>query len=359
MIRFLVRLSTRSGQDVGRIVQFRDSGLSIERAEEQRLLRAQVTSVEQLLELNKRELLRLPGIGEGSSSRILAALAKAGLSLAEDPYAANECAREAKAARDAELRSYFLCDSCRDAYAQQAFGDRSPEWVSSERVEGYCCHCNELRTVRLSQWFLCGTCDRVVRSLGRGLASAKFVASSWADTFGSAPELSLRETDPVELRPRGRRSDVDRVATVDFVADDAAGETVLGVELKSGRSALPGGGIGKPMSTFQLDTTDCDDITTAAAALNVPVFLVHAQIIGRAHAPTERYEGVGLWFASPWEMPQHLKEVRSRPRERRDAAYFKTAVFRPFAEFPAYVKHAFPEDLESMRRDGFPFLYRS
>jgi hypothetical protein len=339
-------------------VQFRGSGVSFARAVEKKLLRAQVVSIEQLLALNERELRSLPNIGPTTVLSVISALAEAGLSLAADPYEAYVCARHSDVARDAELRSYFLCHSCRDSYTQLAFGDRNPEWVSKERVEGYCGHCNELREVRLSQWFLCGTCDRVVRSLGRGLASAKFVESMWSGIFRGASELSLRETDPVELRPRGRRSDVNRVATADFVADSVSGETVLGVELKSGRSALAGDGIGKPMSQFQLDTTDCDDITAAAVALNAPVFLLHAQIIGRAHAPTERYEGVGLWFARPWDMLQHLEAVRRRPRETRDAAYFKTAMFRPFAKFPAYVKDEFWADLESMRRDGFPTLYQ-
>lgn len=339
-------------------MEFRGSVVSFERAVEKKLLRAQIVSVEQLLALNERELRSLPGIGPTTITHIVSALKEAGLALAADPYAAYECARHSDVARDAELRAYFLCNSCREAYGHLAFGDRSPEWVSREQVEGYCGHCNERRGVRLTQWFLCGTCDRVVRSIGRGLASAKYVESVWADTFEGASGLSLRETDPVELRPRGQRSDADRVAIADFVADYVSGEAALGIELKSGRSALTGGGVGSPMSQFQLDATDCDDIRAAAVALKIPIFLVHAQVIGRAHAPTERYVGVGLWFARPWDMLQHLESVRRRPRETRDAAYFRTAMFRPFAEFPAYVKGRFCADLESMHRDGFPILYQ-
>jgi hypothetical protein len=339
-------------------VEFHGSEVPFARAVEKKLLGVEVVNVEQLLALNERQLRLLPGIGPSTVWHIVSVLEEAGLSLAVDPYAAYECARHSEVARDAELRAYFLCNSCRDAYAHRAFGDRRPEWVSREQIDGYCGHCNEFREVRLSQWFLCGTCDRVVRSIGRGIASAKFVESEWADKFRETPELSLREIDPVELRPRGQRSDADRVATADFVANYVSGEVALGIELKSGRSALAGGGIGSPMSQFQLDTTDCDDMTAAAVALNAPIFLLHAQVIGRAHAPTERYVGVGLWFARPWDMLQHCESVRRRPRETRDAAYFKTAMFRPFTEFPAYVKNQFPSDLESMQRDGFPVLYR-
>lgn len=293
----------------------------------------------------------------GTVRSIVAALAAGGLSLAVDPYAAYTCARHSETARDAELRGYFLCDPCRTDYAQLAFSDRDPEWVSTEELEGYCGHCNHLKQVRLTQWFLCGTCDRVIRSIGRGLASAKYVQATWDQAFGSTSNLTLEETDPVLLQPRGRRSDPARVATADFVATWSHGVTALGLELKSGRSALPGGGIGVPMAQFQLDTTDCDDISAAVGALDAPVFLVHAQVIGRAHAPTERYEGVGLWFARPWDLLANLEAVRRRPRETRDAAYFNTAAFRPFSDFRRYLDEEFEADMQEMYQFGFPALY--
>lgn len=338
-------------------MQFAGSGVPFPDGVEGRLLKAGITSSSELMELNERELGSKSGIGTTTVSHVVEALAEAGLSLARDPYEPYECARDSRKVRDAELRSYFLCDVCRDAYTQQAFDGREPEWVSSERPEGYCCNCNERGSVGLSQWFLCGTCDRVMRSIGRGRAAAKFVAASWAEAFRGTSALSLRETDPIELRRRGRRSDADRVATADFVAELPDGEAVLGVELKSGRSALPGGGIGAPMRQFQLDTTDCDDISVAAVKLDVPVFLLHAQVIGRAHAPTERFDGVGLWFARPWALRDTFDSVQERPTETRDAAYFKTGAFRPFTEFPAYLKEGFEADLESMRSHGFPELY--
>lgn len=322
-----------------------------------RLNQLGIQTVEDLVALNERELLSLPGIGPKALTHIVDALAAQGRVLAIDLYAAYVCARHSEQARDAELRSYFLCDSCRDDYSTLAFSDRPPEWVSTERVDGYCAHCNSQTEVRLSQWFLCGTCDRVIRSIGRGVASAKFVEASWAAAFGSSGDLALVETDPVTLQPRGRRSDPSRMATGDFEARRASGSVALGLELKTGRSALPGGGIGKPMAQFQLDTTDCDDIVAAARGLSAPVFLLHAQVIGRAEAPTERFEGVGLWFARPWDMRSHLEAVRQRPRETRDAAYFKTAMFRPFSDLPSYIETSFEVDLAAMKRDGFPTLY--
>ncbi|MEU2061530.1 helix-hairpin-helix domain-containing protein [Streptomyces sp. NPDC013455] len=324
-----------------------------------RLARAGVPGIDALLGLNERELGALGGIGPTTVREILDRLAGAGLSLAPDPYAAYECARHSEPARDAELRSYFLCGECREAYSSRAFDGRPPAWVSGERVEGYCGHCNALTEVRLTQWFLCGTCDRVMRSVGRSLASARFVAESWAAAFGEEPALTLTETDPVELRPRAKRSDAGRVASADFVASRPTGEPVLGLELKSGRSALPHGGIGAPMGMFQLDTTDCDDIAASAASLDAPVLLVHAQVIGRAHAPTERYEAVGLWFARPWDLAEHLSAIRQRPRETRPAAYFRPLAFRPFREFPEYVRTRLDGDLERMRGTGFPPLYSS
>lgn len=325
--------------------------------QESKLERAGVTSLDQLLLLNHREVLGLVGIGPGTTAGIVSALEAAGLALSEDPYAAYVCARHSDAARDAELRGYFLCDACRADYCALAFSDKEPEWISGESVDGYCGHCNQRRRVRLTQWFLCGTCDRVVRSIGRGIASAKYVESRWASQVGSASRLILTETDPVELQPRGKRSDASRVATVDFVASRSR-VPLLGIELKSGRSALPGGGIGNPMAQFQLDTTDCDDIAAAAERLGTPVFLVHAQVIGRADAPTERYEGVGLWWARPWDMLEHLDRVQRRPRETRDAAYFNTAMFRPFDQFARYLDTDLEADIRLIEKYGFPLLYR-
>lgn len=333
-----------------------NGGVELGQAVERKLAAVGITVLDDLVALNERELLSLPGIGPGTVVRIVEALEAAGRFLAIDPYAAYVCARHSEPARDAELRGYLLCETCRDDYAHLAFGDRDPEWTSSEKIEGFCGHCNELKTVRLTQWFLCGTCDRVTRSIGRGIASAKFVESTWAAAFRHRAYV-LEETDPVQLRPRGRRSDPSRVSTADFVATGPDGNVALGLELKSGRSALPGGGIGNPMAQFQLDTTDCDDITAAVGEIDAPVFLVHAQVIGRAHAPTERYEGVGLWYARPWDLLPNLEAVRRRPRETRDAAYFKTTAFRPFSDFTRYVDEEFALDLLEMQEFGFPTLY--
>lgn len=323
-----------------------------------RLLALGIRDVDELADLNERQLLALPGIGPHAVARVVAFLDAQGRRLSIDPYAAYECARHADAARDAELRSYFLCDECRAAFSAEAFRDLAPEWVSSEHIDGYCGNCNRLLVVRLSQWFLCGTCDRVMRSIGRGIASAKFVESSWTTAFGSSSGRHLVEADPITLQPRGKRSDPSRSTTADFEVRTASGDILLGLELKSGRSALPGDGVGSPMSQFQLDTTDCDDITAAAGQIGAPVYLLHAQVIGRANAPTERYVGVGLWFARPWDMLDNLEAVRQRPRETRDAAYFRTKMFRPFSEFPTYLETEFKRDLLRMESDGFPPLYQ-
>lgn len=343
----------------GRSGMFREHGVAMSAAAERNLLASGVSTIEQLTALNEREVLMFPGVGPSALATIIDGLAATGQSLAADPFAAYECARHSDAARDAELREYFLCDPCRREYSTLAFSEREPEWVSGERIDGYCGHCNGLTVVRLTQWFLCGTCDRVIRSIGRGLASARFVETEWAEVFGTASALNLIETDPVLLQPRGRRSDPSRTTSADFVASEATGEPVLGLELKSGRSALPGSGVGNPMAQFQLDTTDCDDISAAAGDLNAPVFLLHAQVIGRAHAPTERYVGVGLWYARPWDLLPNLIEVRRRPRETRDAAYFKTTAFHPFDDFSRYMDEDFESDLVALDERGWPLLYEN
>lgn len=317
-----------------------------------------IGTTDHLTSHNARELGLRRGIGPATITAVVEQLARAGLELAKDPYAAYVCARHSEPARDAELRAFFLCDACRHSYTTLAFSSREPEWVSSESVDGFCGHCNDHREVRLTQWFLCGTCDRVTRSIGRGLASATYVETQWELSVERSTNLRLQETDPVLLQPRGRRSDPNRHPTPDFVATWESDQAALGLELKSGRSPLPGGGIGNPMSQFQLDTTDCDDIEAAVQTISAPVFLIHAQIIGRAYAPTERYVGVGLWYARPWDLLPNLEAVRRRPRETRDAAYFKTAAFHPFSDFSRYVEEDYGDDLDLMRRSGFPALYR-
>lgn len=323
-----------------------------------------IGSVDDLIALNARELRLLPGVGPGTVAAILDALAAVDMALASDPWAPYVCARHAEPAADADLAGFFLCDRCRSEYSILALHTTAPEWVSQEPILGYCAHCNEHKSnVRHTQWHLCGVCERVLRSIGRGIASAKYVHEVWRDTVHPivGDTLRMTETDPPELRTRGRRSDSTRVPLPDFtIIGEGSDDAVGGVELKTGKSAVAGGGIGAAMSRFQLDTTDCDDIAAVTADLEIPMYLIHVQVLGRSDPPTERFHGVGLWWTDMWTMQMNFLNVAIRPRETRNAAYFHTRMFQqPEALARHFVSDGLRQDRQRLLRDGVPWLYRA
>lgn len=311
-----------------------------------------------LLELNERELLAISGFGPSCLVAVTEALEAAGLSLAEDEFAPYVCVRHGRPAWDTSLADLFLCDECAGKWQEVAFAGTEAEYVGAA-LEGYCVSCNELKEVRLRQWLLCGNCERVARSIGRGVAAERFLGQQW-EVLGIAERLELRQTDEPTLR--GRRDDAPaKVAAIDFVVRDAVDERdVFGFELKTGKKHL--GGRGEPggqMSEFQLDTTDCDDITTVIRREGYPVYLVHVQVIDRAHAPTALYVPLGAWWTDPFRMAEGFKRIQQRSRETRDAAYFEPAIFERIGTFAEHIRTDEAERLaERLRDEGVPRLYR-
>jgi hypothetical protein len=256
-----------------------------------------VTSVEELTALNERQLRAIRGVGARTLAAVRDALLERGFALAEDPWAAYLCARHGERSWDTSLSSLYLCEVCAAQFQEKAFGDEPPCYVGSA-LEGYCLHCNERRAdIRLRQWFLCGVCDRVVRSIGRSVVAARYVLAVWENRVAPvAPTVEFRETDVPELQPRSKETIAAKVATADFMANDRdSGELLFGVELKTGKSYITGDAIGSKMGQFQLDTSDCDDILTVVDRERVPVYLAHVQVVDRAEPPTVRYAALGLW----------------------------------------------------------------
>jgi hypothetical protein len=317
-----------------------------------------IVTLADLVALNPRELRGVRGVGPAALEQIVAHLEARGLALAVDPFAPYSCARHGQPAGDASLATFFLCEECAEQWQSNAFDGQVPEYVGAS-VEGYCVDCNlEGRPVRLRQWFLCGTCERVARSIGRSVVAERFVARSWDEAVSpGAPGLALRSTDVPALR--GRRSGAAKVAAIDFAVADG-GTDVLGFEMKSGKGHIPGRGgrVGTPIATFQLDQSDCDDITTVSNQLGLPVYLLHVQVVDRAAPPTLRYVAVGAWWTDPFTMSDHYKHSARRPREARDAAYFDVQMFRLFgtlAEHFARGEHL--RIAERLAREGAPALY--
>jgi len=319
-----------------------------------------IGEMEELVELTPRELGGFRGIGPRSVVVIQKALAEVGQELAFDPLGPYECARHGREAWDAGLRSFFLCDVCASEFKNAAFSGADPEYVGPS-MAGHCSHCNKpCETIRIRQWFLCGVCDRVVRSIGRSIAADTYLLSWWEEKAAvRLPTLELTLTDPPELRPYSYARIETKVARVDFTcADTASGVDIFGLELKTGRSYIQGTGVGSKMQQFQLDHSDCDDIVSVVRTRGFPVYVVHAQVIDRADPPTTYFVAVGLWWTDMFSMKPHHKASRTRPRETRIAAYYDTSMFREMGSFIEHLESGGAAQLtEGLHADGVPELY--
>ncbi len=318
-----------------------------------------LTTLEALLGQNERELLALPGVGPGSLRALLDALGDRGLFLAVDPWAPYECARHGAAQWDVTLCTHFLCEECSNSFTADSFGGEQPIFVGSPHV-GHCSHCNLILEIRIRQWLLCTWCDRVLRSLGRSIASSRFIVDTWAETIAPhVPAIELREVDEPRLVRRNAATIAAKVASADFEGVDIdTGELLFAIELKTGKSYITGDAIGAKMGTFQLDQGDCDDITTVAERDAVPVYLFHAQLIDRAAPPTVRFAPVAFWWTDLFAMNEYFIESRTRPRETKIAAYFNTAMFRTVPELIEHLRDGGPARLkERIANEGLPRLY--
>jgi len=305
-------------------------------------------TVEAVTALNARELLDLDNFARKSLTLVEAALAAIDQQLADDPFGPYICAREGERRGDANLASVFLCEPCATLWEADPFGGTRPEFVS-EPIRGYCLNCNELRDdLHLFQWFLCGNCERVARSIGRSVVAARAVMAAWDEYIRPAlPHLELRDIDVPRLHRRTAENIQAKVAAIDFMAVDTRDDTpVLGIELKTGKGYIGRHGIGSKIGEFQLDTSDCDDILTVMSRVQVPVYLAHAQVIDRAEPPTVRYAALGVWWTDLFSMADNFDRVQKRPRETRMAAYYDTAMFQPL---PTLLDHITGGGLDAVR----------
>ncbi len=321
-----------------------------------------IEDLDALLKHNERELLALPRFGWGCLNEIRSALDSAGIgSLAVDPYASYVCARHGEAAWDTSLSNLFLCDDCAAEWQATPFAGTEPEYVG-DSVDGFCLNCNVKRPdVRLRQWFLCGTCERVAKSIGRSVVAERFVTEKWVELVApTAPGLSLHSVDQPRLYRRERGASTSKIAEIDFVANDSERDVdVFGFELKTGKSHISGTApVGARMGQFQLDASDCDDITAVMERRGIVVYLLHVQVIDRAHPPTVEYKAIDGWWTDVFRMNENFRHVHRRTREARDAAYFDTAMFEPLNTFAEHVKSGAHERLLArMENEGVPALY--
>jgi len=337
------------------------SSLNLPKKVQKLLLQHDIGSIDDLVRLCRRELGDLPGIGKKSIDLIEKALFDRGLSLTHDPWGPYICARHGQPRGDSGLESLFLCDECASDFKNNAFRETDAEYVGPS-VRGYCLHCNRyLEDVHLRQWYLCGVCNRVVRSIGRSIAANGHVSQWWEEKVKPHfPRLNLELTDPPELQPRDKDQVQAKVSQVDFTCiDTQSGDAIFGIELKTGRSHIHGSSIGSKMAQFQLDNSDCDDILSVVHRERIPVYVLHAQVIDRADPPTVRYVPVGLWWTDLFSMRDHFKGSKTRPRETRIAAYYDVRMFQQMDEFIEHLRRDGPQQLrERIEAEGVPQLYR-
>ncbi len=273
------------------------------------------------------------------------------------PYDVYVCVRHNSSRKDAALRSFYLCDECTSSFVEGAFHSAAPVY-EGERLFGYCSLCNRRSdAIRLRQWCLCTTCERVARSMGRGMVAAQYVLDWWeSNILPISPALELQQTDPPILRARGdRKTEGPKECRADFTATErSTALDALTLELKTGRSP-----IGAGMSQFQLDTTDCDDILTVVREKLVPGYIIHAQVVEQFDPPTSFYRAVGLWWTDVFRMGEAFQSVRRRQTEQRYAAFFKRSAFSAMETFVEEIRSERYRELSSrLRADGLPEMYR-
>ena len=271
----------------------------------------------------------------------------------EDPITYPTCVRHAQPRKDVRLRHFFLCDSYTRQWVQEAFGGNDP-CTYGEPVGGYCLLCNKATDVRLQTWFLCDICERVARSIGRNHVAEKAIMDFWEQQIRPRyPHLRITQNDLSSLRPR-RTSDVSGEGPLDFlVTDERNGQTVFGIENKTGRSSI------KEMGQFQLDVSDCDSILHHVRQLNIPAYIIHAQVLEVWQPPTMGFRTVGLWWSDIYRMAENFVTVKMRRMENRGAAYFKRAAFAAINTLgdDLYDKDGELRLVSRFREEGIPRMY--
>lgn len=292
-----------------------------------------IINVEQLTALCEREVLSVKGIGAKSLENIKTALNRFGLTLAEDPYESLVCGRHNVRRNDTRIRSYFLCESCAKNFEEQALNNSKP--IFKIAIGGglhYCSHCNEEKELALYQWYVCDVCDRVLKSIGRGLEADRGFIRWWNSARGQVRlPLEMMETDKPRLSPvNGDENDDD----FDFKWTYKR-SILFGAEIKTGRNHLCGGNVGSGMSQFQLDVSDIEAVLASMEKREpfIPAYVFHTQVVDVPKPPTTRFECVGIWWVSISDLIDNIEQIKRRPRENRPAAYINTDAFEKIESF--------------------------
>jgi len=267
-----------------------------------------------------------------------------------------ECARHNASTRDTHLAGLFLCDDCTALFQRDLFsGARSESELGP--IDGFCVYCGQERQVHERFWYLCGICERVVRSYPSEKAATDFLSGWWAQVrqrTSALADVDLRRTDPVRLmsyQAHRRWREQPHESAPDFTGFKGRDQAILAIEMKTGRNPI------NRMSAFQLDISDCDDILAFVGQLRLPSYLFHVQVVEEYRPPTSKRVAIDAWWLSVFDMEQAFQYVRRRQREQRPAGFFRRTAFRRLEEFPTHITSAEFQELGARIKERLPVLY--
>lgn len=141
---------------------------------------------------------------------------------------------------------------------------------------------------------------------------------------------------------------------LDFLVSEIAEEEehpVFFIELKTGPSQP------EDMKEFQLDVNDFNDIATVARRWQTPVYVFHIQVVEEYRLPTRRSIAKNLWWTDIFTLREHLKAVKRRRGEDKDAGYYEPKAFKSIQTFVAELQaKRYKELRDRLLEEGIPSL---
>jgi len=269
-----------------------------------------------------------------------------------------KCDRHSSVRADSRLVGLFLCDECKEMFQSKLFSGVDPAF-SYSTVTGYCSYCGNKKQVREHFWYLCGICERIAKSYAAEQAATSFISDWWTRAVKSddlLKKFELKRTDPVRLmgfEEHQKWKQSPHESNPDFTGiDSSTGKRLFAIEMKTGRSSI------KKMSAFQLDVSDCNDILSFVRELRIPSYLFHVQVVEEYQPPTFRKVAVNGWWMSVIDMETAFKEIRTRQREQRPAAFFKRTAFKPLDDFLTHIKSEEMTAIGKELKSRLPHLYK-
>jgi len=302
------------------------------------LAKHNISTLAELLTYKKRDIGDLPGIGPGALEDLAKLVNKQGLKFAPDPYEGYNCFRHGTPYWDSKNRLFFLCKECFPVFSA-ALNNKKPTYKLPP-IKGTCNQCNRhLENVKPFWWVLCEICDRVANSIGRGVEAQNYVKSRAITSLKLITRFKKISVENIQVPILNKFEENKQKSnsSPDLMIKEND-EILFYIEVKTGQSSIGKTSIGTNMNRFQLDHQDIDDIRSCITRFKKPVFIFHVQCITRIDGPTNRHEPVDCWWATTSSLSDNYIESKTRPREKKIAAYFDISAFKSMDVLDEYLK---------------------